>query len=140
MLYDINKIKEILPHRYPFLLIDRVELIEENVIVCKKCVSANEPYFQGHFPNCPIMPGVLQLEAIAQAGAFYVLMDEKNRGKIALFAGAKDVKWKRMIVPGDILTIKVELTGMRGNFGFGNGEITVDGEVACQAQIVFTIK
>lgn len=140
MLYDIKEIQKVLPHRYPFLLIDRVESITDNVIVCTKCVSANEPFFQGHFPGEPIMPGVLQLEAIAQAGAFYVLRQDAYKGKIAVFASAKNVKWKRIIVPGDVLTITVTLTAMKGVFGFGNGEIRVDGDLACQAEIAFSIK
>ena len=140
MIYNAKQIREILPHRYPFLLVDRVESIEENIIVGTKCVSQNEPFFEGHFPEEPIMPGVLQLEAIAQVGAIYVLRKPENKGKLALFAGAKNVKWKRPVLPGDLITIEVELTKEKGNFGFGNGKITVDGELACQAEITFSIK
>ena len=142
MLYDIKKIQEILPHRYPFLLIDQVISIneEQTQIHARKCVTINEPFFQGHFPNEPIMPGVLQLEAIAQAGAVVILSKDEFKGKLAIFAGASNVKWKRIVRPGDVLDINVELLKMRGSFGFAKGIITVDGEVACQAEIAFVIQ
>ena len=138
---DINEIKSILPHRYPFLLVDKVlEIVEDQKIVAQKNVTVNEPFFQGHFPQEPIMPGVLQLEAIAQAGAIVVLSKPENKGKLAIFAGASNVKWKRIVRPGDVLDINVELLKMRGSFGFAKGIITVDGEVACQAEIAFVIQ
>ncbi len=142
MLYDAKQIQEILPHRYPFLLIDQVEEINEDdtYIHAKKCVSVNEPYFQGHFPNNPVMPGVLQLEAIAQAGAVILLRKEEFKGKTAYFAGANNVKWKRMVKPGDVLDIEVELVKIRGPIGFGKGTIKVMGELACQAELSFVIQ
>lgn len=141
MLYDANQIREILPHRYPFLLIDRVvDIIDDKKVIAIKCVSQNEPFFQGHFPQAPIMPGVLQLEAMAQAGAIAILRREENKGKLAIFAGANNVKWRKMIVPGDVLEIEVELTKQKGPFGFGEGTIKVDGKVACQAEISFVIQ
>lgn len=142
MLYDAKQIQEILPHRYPFLLIDQVEEINEDdtYIHAKKCVSVNEPYFQGHFPNNPVMPGVLQLEAIAQAGAVILLRKEEFKGKTAYFAGANNVKWKRMVKPGDVLDIEVELVKIRGPIGFGKGTIKVMGELVCQAELSFVIQ
>lgn len=141
MKMNANQIREILPHRYPFLLIDQVISLEgDKKIHARKCVSQNEPFFQGHFPNEPIMPGVLQLEAMAQAGAIVVLRREENKGKLAIFAGADNVKWKKMVLPGDVLDIHVELLKEKGPFGFGYGEILVDGEIACQADIKFVIK
>ncbi len=141
MLYDAKQIREILPHRYPFLLVDKVvDIIDDKKIIAIKCVSQNEPFFQGHFPQEPIMPGVLQLEAIAQAGAIAILRKEENKGKLAIFAGANNVKWKRMIKPGDVLEIEVELTRQKGPFGFANGLIKVEGELACQAEISFVIQ
>lgn len=142
MLYDAKQIQEILPHRYPFLLVDQVLEINEDdtYIHARKCVSINEPFFQGHFPSEPVMPGVLQLEAIAQAGAIILLKKEEFKGKIAYFAGANNVKWKRIVRPGDVLDIKVELVRIRGVVGFGKGTITVDGELACQAELSFVIQ
>ena len=141
MLYDAKQIREILPHRYPFLLIDQVyEIIDYIKIRARKCVTQNEPFFQGHFPVEPIMPGVLQLEAIAQAGAIVVLSKPENKGKLAIFAGASNVKWRKKVVPGDVLDIEVELVKIKGPFGFAKGVITVSGEVACQAEISFVIQ
>ena len=139
---NIEQIQEILPHRYPFLLVDQVLEINEDdtYIHARKCVSINEPFFQGHFPSEPVMPGVLQLEAIAQAGAIILLKKEEFKGKIAYFAGANNVKWKRIVRPGDVLDIKVELVRIRGVVGFGKGTITVDGELACQAELSFVIQ
>lgn len=141
MLYNVKQIKEILPHRYPFLLIDRVrDIMDDKIIDAVKCVTANEPFFQGHFPNEPIMPGVLLLEAMAQAGAIVILRKEENKGKIAMFTGANNVKWRKMVVPGDVLDIHVELTRQRANYGWASGTIMVDGELACQAEISFIIQ
>lgn len=133
---DINEIKSILPHRYPFLLVDKVlEIVEDQKIVAQKNVTVNEPFFQGHFPKEPIMPGVLQLEAIAQVGAIMMLKKEENKGKLAIFAGASNVKWRRKVIPGDVLTITVELVKAKGPFIFAKGEVRVEGELACQAEI-----
>lgn len=141
MLYNANQIREILPHRYPFLLIDKVvDIIDDKKVIAIKCVTQNEPFFQGHFPQEPVMPGVLQLEIMAQAGAIAILRKEENRGKLAIFAGANNVRWRKKIVPGDVLEIEVELTKQKGAFGFGVGVIKVEGEVACQAEISFVVQ
>lgn len=137
---DINEIKEILPHRYPFLLVDRVtEIVEGKSIKAYKNVSANEPFFQGHFPGKPVMPGVLILEALAQAGAIIVLQQDEFKGKIPLFAGADKVKWRQMVVPGDKLELNVEMIRVRSRMGIGKGIATVDGKKVCEAEIMFAI-
>ena len=118
---DINQIKEILPHRYPFLLIDRVISIDGNKIVAIKNVTANENYFQGHFPIEPVMPGVLIIEALAQTGAVAILSKDEFKGKIAYFAGIDKAKFRRKVVPGDTLRLEVELTKLRGRDGVGYG-------------------
>ena len=144
MLYNIEQIKELLPHRYPFLLIDRVEEIKEvdgkKYIVAKKCVSANEPFFLGHFPSYNVMPGVLILEAMAQAGACYVLSLDEYKGKLVFFTGADAVKWRSQVVPGDVITFEVELGEIRHNIGKGHGKAYVDGKVCCEATISFAVK
>ena len=137
---NIEEIKEILPHRYPFLLVDRVTEIEEGKsIKAYKNVSFNEPFFQGHFPERPIMPGVLVLEALAQAGAIAVLKMDEYKGKIPLFVGAEKVKWRRQVVPGDKLDLKVEMTRLRGKMGVGKAEASVEGKKVCEAEIMFAI-
>ena len=144
MIYNYEQIKELLPHRYPFLLVDRVlEIKEEDdkkVIVAQKCVSGNEPFFQGHFPNYAVMPGVLMLEAMAQAGACYVLSLEEYKNKLVLFTGADSVKWRRQVVPGDIVLFEVVIDEIRHNIGRGHGKATVDGKICCEANIQFIIK
>ena len=137
---NIEEIKEILPHRYPFLLVDRVVEIEEGKsITAYKNVSANEPFFQGHFPERPIMPGVLILEALAQAGAIVVLQKEEYKGKIPLFVGAEKVKWRQQVVPGDRLELRVEVTRLRGRMGVGKATASVEGKKVCEAEIMFAI-
>lgn len=138
---DITEILKIIPHRYPFLLIDKVISIEENKnIVAIKNVTFNEPFFQGHFPGRPIMPGVLILEALAQTGATVVLAKEENKGKIALFVGANNVKFRKMVVPGDILRLECEILKYRANFGVAKCVATVENEIACEAEISFAIQ
>lgn len=142
-MYDVNEIKKILPHRYPFLLIDRVEELkmEEGYVRAIKCVTANEEFFNGHFPVMPVMPGVLILEALAQTGAFLVLNMDEYKGKIALFAGANNVKWRRQVVPGDKLVLECNIIGqIRHGLGKGTCVASVDGEVCCQADIMFSVK
>lgn len=140
MVYDIDQIREILPHRYPFLLVDRIEeIIDNKIVIAKKCVTANEPFFQGHFPGKSVMPGVLQLEIMAQAGAVLLLSMEENKGKIAYFTGVKDAKFRGMIVPGDVLDIKVELIKFKMGFGFAKGVISVNGKSVCEAEISFAV-
>jgi len=138
---DIQKIKAIIPHRYPFLLVDKVTEMEEGKRVCGfKNVSANEPFFEGHFPEYPVMPGVLILEALAQVGAIAVLDMEQNKGKIGFLAGVDKCRFKREVKPGDQLQLEVEIIRMRGAIGKGKGRATVDGELACEAGIMFAIK
>ena len=136
-----NEIMEILPHRYPFLLVDRIIQCEPGkMAVGRKCVSVNEPFFCGHFPQYHVMPGVLILEALAQVGAVAILSEEENRGKIALFGGVKNARFKRQVRPGDVLELRCELTQRRGPVGFGTAEATVDGQVACRAELTFAIQ
>lgn len=136
---DINEIKEILPHRYPFLLIDRVISIEENKIVAIKNVTANENYFQGHFPIEPVMPGVLIIEALAQTGAVAILSKEEFKGKIAYFAGIDKAKFRRKVVPGDTLRLEVELTKLRSRAGVGYGIAYVDDKKVCEGELTFMV-
>ncbi|GGM32391.1 3-hydroxyacyl-[acyl-carrier-protein] dehydratase FabZ [Paraliobacillus quinghaiensis] len=138
---DIQQIKEIIPHRYPFLLIDEVTELEEGKrVVAKKNVSINEPFFQGHFPDYPVMPGVLIIEALAQAGAVAILKKEENQGKIAFFAGIDKCRFKRQVTPGDQLRLEVEITRLKGPVGKGKAVATVDGELACETEIMFAVK
>ena len=133
-------IMRIIPHRYPFLLIDRVvELEPGKRVVAMKSVTANEPQFTGHFPGRPIMPGVLMVEALAQAGAVAVLSLPDYRGKLALFAGIDECRFRRTVLPGDALRLEVTLDKLRGVFGRGRGVASVDGEVAVEATISFVI-
>jgi 3-hydroxyacyl-[acyl-carrier-protein] dehydratase len=133
-------IMRIIPHRYPFLLIDRVvELEPGKRVVAMKSVTANEPQFTGHFPGRPIMPGVLMVEALAQAGAVAVLSLPEYRGKLALFAGIDACRFRRTVLPGDTLRLEVTLEKLRGVFGRGRGVASVDGEVAVEATISFVI-
>jgi UDP-3-O-[3-hydroxymyristoyl] N-acetylglucosamine deacetylase/3-hydroxyacyl-[acyl-carrier-protein] dehydratase len=136
---DIGQIMKILPHRYPFLMIDKITSIDGNKITGVKNVSANEPYFQGHFPNHPIMPGVLQLEAIAQVAGILMLRQAENFGKLAYFMSAENVKWRRPVRPGDTLTISVDLVKARGKIGKARGVCSVDGESVSEAEVTFML-
>lgn len=139
---DINEIMELIPHRQPFLLIDRVEeLVEGERVVAIKNVSYNEPFFSGHFPGEPVMPGVLQIEAMAQAGAVGIMTLEQFKGKVGYFGGIKNVKFKRKVVPGDVLRIEVEIDKLKKNIGIGHGTAYVGDEVACQVdQFMFIVE
>lgn len=138
---NVTDILKFLPHRYPFLLIDKIIDVEENKSVTAiKNVTINEPFFQGHFPGNPIMPGVLILEALSQAGAAIVLSVEENRGKIALFVGADKVKFRRMVVPGDVLELKCEILKYKASFGKAKCVAKVENEIACEAEILFAIQ
>ena len=137
---NIKKIMEILPHRQPFLLIDAVEEYEPGILaVAKKCVSYNEPFFAGHFPGEPVMPGVLIIEALAQTGAVAILSLPENKGKTAYFAAIKEAKFKRKVIPGDVLTLKTEIIKSKGPMGIGKAEATVNGELAVSAELTFAI-
>lgn len=138
---DIQQIKEIIPHRYPFLLVDQILEIEEGKrAVGLKNVTANEPFFQGHFPDYPVMPGVLIVEALAQVGAAAMLIKEENKGKIGFFAGIDNCRFKRQVMPGDQLRLEVEIIRLKGPIGKGKAVATVNGELACEAEITFAIK
>jgi 3-hydroxyacyl-[acyl-carrier-protein] dehydratase len=137
---DSLAIRQIIPHRYPFLLVDRVvELTPGERAVGLKNVTANEPFFQGHFPEFPVMPGVLIVEAIAQVGAVAMMSQPELEGKLALFAGINNVRFKRQVKPGDVLRIEVTVGQVRRNIGTGNGIATVDGEVACRGEFMFAL-
>jgi|LGOV01.1.fsa_nt_gb 3-hydroxyacyl-[acyl-carrier-protein] dehydratase len=140
MKLNSNQIQEIIPHRYPFLLIDRIDELEPGVsCVAIKNVSANEMHFMGHFPQEHVMPGVLIVEAMAQAGAVIILSVEENKGKIAYFAGIDKCKFKRKVVPGDTLRIEVEITKQRGPIGYGKATAYVEGQIAVVGEIKFAI-
>ena len=137
--FDINDLMRILPHRYPFLMIDRVTKMEGNTLTAIKNVTINEPFFQGHFPNHPIMPGVLQLEAMAQAAGILMLKQAENAGKMAYFMSAESVKWRKPVRPGDTLVISVELTKSRGKIGKARGVCSVNGETVSEADVAFML-
>lgn len=136
---DVNGVMKYLPHRYPFLMVDKVTKIEGNHIVGLKNVSMNESYFQGHFPGHPIMPGVLQLEAIAQVAGILMLRQLENLGKIAYFMAAESVKWRKPVRPGDTLIIDVELTKIRGKIGKAKGTCYVGSEIVSEADVTFML-
>lgn len=135
-----KEIMEIIPHRQPFLLLDTVEELTPGVrAVAKKCVSYNEPYFQGHFPGEPVMPGVLIIEAMAQTGAVTILSLAENRGKTAYFAGINAAKFKKKVVPGDVLMLETEIVRQKGPIGVGKATATVEGKIVAQAEITFAM-
>ena len=137
---NIEQIQEILPHRYPFLLVDKIiELEPGKKAVGIKNVTMNENYFQGHFPGKPVMPGVLQVEALAQTGAIAVLSLDEYKGKIVYFGGIDKLRFKQKVVPGDVLKLEVELIKRRGPIGIANAVATVDGKVAAQGELTFAI-
>jgi 3-hydroxyacyl-[acyl-carrier-protein] dehydratase len=138
--WEAAEIMQVIPHRYPFLLIDRVIEIEPGLrVVAIKNVTANEPQFTGHFPGRPIMPGVLMIEALAQAGAAVVLSLPENRGKLALFAGVDECRFRRTVIPGDTLRLEVTVEKLQRLFGRARAVATVDGEVAVEAVLSFII-
>jgi 3-hydroxyacyl-[acyl-carrier-protein] dehydratase len=137
---DAQQIQAIIPHRFPFLLVDRIIEIEYGVrAVGIKNVSMGEPFFQGHFPDYPVMPGVLIIEALAQVGAVALLGTEEYRGKMAFFAGIDDVRFKRQVRPGDTLLLKVELGKLRRGVGTGTATASVDGQLAARGELMFAV-
>lgn len=137
---EIKDIEKILPHRYPFLLIDRVLEVEPlKRAVGIKNVTFNEYFFQGHFPNEPVMPGVLIIEALAQLGAVAMLSHESFKGKTAYFGGIKSARFRKKVVPGDTLRLEVEIDKIKGPAGIGKAAAYVDGKLACQAELLFAI-
>lgn len=137
---DINQIMEIIPQRPPFLMIDRVEeYVPGESCIAYKNVCINEPHFQGHFPGNPIMPGVLSIEALAQTGAVAILSLEENKGKNALFGGIDKLRFKRQVVPGDVLKLEVKIIKRKGPIGVGEAIASVNGEVAAKGELTFAI-
>ena len=139
-LLTAKEIMEIIPHRQPFMLIDTIEEMEPGVrALAKKCVSYNEPFFQGHFPGEPVMPGVLIIEALAQTGAVAILSLPENKGKTAYYAAINSATFKKKVIPGDVLMLKTEIIKVKGPMGIGKATATVDGKVAVQAELTFAI-
>ena len=136
-----DQIKQIIPHRYPFLLVDKILEMEPGQSARGvKCVSVNEPFFCGHFPEYAVMPGVLIIEALAQVGAVAILSVEEHKGKIALFGGIKNARFKRQVVPGDVLELECEIIRWHGPVGLGKAVARVDGQIAATAELTFAIK
>ena len=135
-----NQIAEIIPHRYPFALVDRI--VDGEVGKWAKgikCITVNEPFFQGHFPQYHVMPGVLIVEAMAQVGGVALLSMPENKGKLALFGGIKNARFRRQVTPGDVLEIECTLTKQKGPVGIGEAKATVDGQVAATAELTFAL-
>lgn len=141
MQLNSNEIQQILPHRYPFLLVDKIVDMEPGKSAKGiKCVTANEMQFMGHFPQLHVMPGVLIIEALAQTGAVALLCEEENKGKIAFFGGIKNARFRKQVVPGDVLELSCEIISRRGPVGIGKATATVDGKVAVTAELTFAIQ
>jgi 3-hydroxyacyl-[acyl-carrier-protein] dehydratase len=138
MIQDAQSIKNVIRHRYPFLLVDGIlELEEGKRAVGVKAVTANEEYFTGHFPKSPVMPGVLIVEALAQVSAVVMLTKDENKGTLGLLAGIDKCRFKRQVRPGDRLRLEVEITRLKGPIGKGKGIATVDGEIVCETELIF---
>ena len=139
-LYTAKEIMDIIPHRYPFLLIDSIEELEPGVrAVGRKCVTMNEPYFQGHFPGNPVMPGVLIIEALAQVGAVAILSQPEWKGRTAYFAGIDKAKSRQKVMPGDVLHLETTIYKVKGPVGVGKAVAAVNGKIAAQAELTFAI-
>lgn len=139
-LLGAKEIMEIIPHRQPFMLLDTIEELESGKrAVATKCVSYNEPFFAGHFPQEPVMPGVLIVEALAQTGAVAILSLPENKGKVAYFAAINNCKIKGKVVPGDVLRLETELVKVKGPMGIGSAKAYVDGKLVVQAELTFAI-
>lgn len=136
----IKEIQAIIPHRSPFLLVDRIDEIElGKKAIGRKCITYNEPFFTGHFPNESVMPGVLIVEALAQVGAVLILSEEEHKGKTAYFGGINKARFRKKVVPGDVLVLEVELTKLKGPVGVGNGKAYVDGQIAVDVELAFMV-
>ncbi len=139
-LYTAQEIMDIIPHRYPFLLIDTIEELEPGTrALGRKCVSVNEPFFQGHFPGNPVMHGVLIIEALAQVGAVAMLSQPDFQGRTAYFAGIDKARFRRKVVPGDVLLLETEIIKVKGPIGIGRAVAKVGDQVAAQAELTFSI-
>ncbi len=137
---NTKQIMEIIPHRYPFLLVDQAELLEEGMgAIGYKNVTINEPFFQGHFPIEPVMPGVLIVEALAQVGAIALLSQEAYKGKIAYFGGIKEAKFRGKVFPGDRLMLECQIIKQKGPIGIGKALASVEGKKVCEAELMFAI-
>jgi len=137
---DTKEILDILPHRQPFLLVDTIEEMEPGIkAVGKKCVTYNEPFFAGHFPKEPVMPGVLIIEALAQVGAVALLSLPENKGKLVFFGGIKEARFKGMVKPGDVLMLETEIIKAKGPVGVGSAVAYVDGKVVAKAELTFAL-
>ena len=140
MALTTKQIMEVIPHRQPMLLIDTIEELEPGKrAVGKKCVSYNEPYFAGHFPQEPVMPGVLILEALAQTGAVAILSLPENKGKLALFGGIDQARFKGKVAPGDVLMLETEIIKAKGPVGVGSAKATVNGKLVAKAELTFVV-
>ena len=139
-LYTAQEIMNIIPHRYPFLLVDTIEELEPGVrALGKKCVSVNEPFFQGHFPGNPVMPGVLIIEALAQVGAVAMLSQPEFQGRTAYFAGIDKARFRQKVGPGDVLLLETEIVKVKGPVGVGRATARANDKVAAQAELTFSI-
>lgn len=137
---NAKEIMEIIPHRQPFMLLDTIEELEPGVrAVAKKCVTFNEPFFAGHFPGEPVMPGVLIIEALAQAGAVTMLSKPEFKGKTVYFGAIKSAKFKEKVIPGDVLLLETEIVKLKGHVGIGKARATVEGKLAAEAEITFVL-
>ncbi|WP_263432947.1 3-hydroxyacyl-ACP dehydratase FabZ [Metabacillus rhizolycopersici] len=138
LILDTQKMKDVIRHRYPFLLVDRIlELDEGKRAIGIKNVTANEPFFNGHFPDYPVMPGVLIVEALAQVSAVIMLTKEGNQGRLGLLAGIDKCRFKKQVKPGDQIRLEVEIVRLKGPIGKGKGIATVDGELVCETELIF---
>ncbi|MCD7744611.1 MAG: 3-hydroxyacyl-ACP dehydratase FabZ [Lachnospiraceae bacterium] len=141
MVLDTKQIMEILPHRSPFLLVDRIDELEPGKrAVGRKAVTYNEPFFAGHFPQEPVMPGVLICEALAQVGAVAILSLEEYKGKLVLFGGINKARFRRKVVPGDVLRLEMEVIKVKGPVGVGKATAYVDDKVCTEAELTFVIQ
>lgn len=139
-LYTVKEIMDIIPHRYPFLLLDTIEELEPGVrALAKKCVSVNEPFFQGHFPGNPVMPGVLIMEALAQTGAVAILSKPEFQGRTAYFAGIDRAKFRQKVVPGDVLLLETAIIKAKGPIGVGKAVAKVNDKVVAEAELTFAL-